>query len=89
MPEKRTIYHKENGAAEMDAIDANRALVMHGDEWASEPWDKKAAKDAAKATPADEPVLAQVPAPGSPKPPAPKDPLDHDGDGKKADGKKF
>lgn len=52
MPDKRTIHHKELGPATMDAIDAMHALRMHGAEWASEPWDKKAAKDAAPATPA-------------------------------------
>jgi len=38
MPEKSTIYHIKDGPAEMWAIDANRALRQHADEWAAQPW---------------------------------------------------
>lgn len=43
MPDKVTIYHKKDGAAEMFAIDANHALRKHPAEWSQEPWSKAAA----------------------------------------------
>lgn len=49
MPEKRTIYHKEDGPVEMWAIDANNALRNHSKEWSSEPWPaEKKAKEPVK-----------------------------------------
>lgn len=41
MPEIRTIYFKGDGKAyTLAAIDANRALREHSDEWSHEPWPK-------------------------------------------------
>jgi len=41
MPEIRTIYFKGDGKAyTLAAIDANRALRDHGDEWSDQPWAK-------------------------------------------------
>ena len=48
MPEKRTIYHKEDGPVEMWAIDANNALRSHSKEWSPNPWPKKEAKEPEK-----------------------------------------
>jgi hypothetical protein len=49
MPNKVTIYHKEQGAVEMWAVDANNALRSHSAEWSQKPWAKaeepKEAKD--------------------------------------------
>jgi len=41
MPEVRTIYFKGDGKAyTLAAIDANRALREHSDEWSEQPWAK-------------------------------------------------
>lgn len=41
MPDNKTIYFKRDGKGyEMAAIDANRALRQHSDEWSAEPWAK-------------------------------------------------
>jgi hypothetical protein len=48
MPVKTKIYRKNGEVAEMDAVDARRAVQSHPDDWANSPWPK-----AEKAKPAE------------------------------------
>jgi len=65
MPEIRTIYFKGDGKAyTLAAIDANRALREHSDEWSEQPWAKaskpKADDDAAAKAKADADAKAKL-----------------------------
>lgn len=40
MPEKTKIYRKNGETAEMDAVDARRAVQTHPDDWALTAWPK-------------------------------------------------
>jgi hypothetical protein len=56
MPDKMTLHYKTGSTAEMDSVDARRALVDHPSEWSAAPFPEeyvKAAKAEAKGTGAE------------------------------------
>ena len=53
MPEKTTLYYKDNTTAEMDSVDARRALRDHPSEWSGAPFPEDYAKAEAEKVKAD------------------------------------